>query len=89
MQRPILALVHENSQMAAMLAAQHHAVIRTSRVTEAGDGTELALCQALVDLARAWRQQQDPTQPNASPYSTRASVRQMLDWNQALGGAPR
>jgi hypothetical protein len=89
MQRPILALVHENPQMAAMLFAQHHVVIRTSQATEVGDATEQALCHALVDRAQAWRQQHDPTQPGASPYSTRAAVRQMLDWQQALGGALR
>lgn len=87
MQRPILALVHENSQMAEMLAAQHHVVIQTNRLTELGDQTDKALCHAITALAHAWRGQEEQGQALTSPYSTRAAVRQMLDWQRPPIGA--
>ena len=89
MQRPILALVHENSQMAEMLAAQHHVVIQTNRQTEAGDQTDTALVRAITALVHAWRGQEEQGQALTSPYSTRAAVRQMLDWQRPPIGARR
>jgi len=87
MQRPILALVHENSQMAEMLAAQHHVVIQTSELTEFNDQIETALCQAITALAHGWRCQEDQGYALTSPYSTRAAVRCMLAWQKPLVGA--
>ena len=87
MQRPILALVHENAQMAEMLAAQHHKVIQTSELTEANNQVETALCQAIRVLAYDWRGQEDQGYAFKSPYSTRAAVRRMLAWQQPLVGA--
>jgi len=87
MQRPILALVHENPQMAEMLVAQHHTVIRTDRHTETGDQTNVALSEAIIALADAWRRQEDRMNIFTSPYSTRAAVRQMLEWQRPPTGA--
>lgn len=87
MQRPILALVHENGQMAAMLAAQHHVVIQTSRETEAGDATQGALGEAIQRMARAWRGGDDAERGFHSPYSTGAAVLQILAWQQPPAGA--
>jgi hypothetical protein len=87
MQRPILALVHENAQMAEMLAAQHHKVIQTSELTESNDQIETALCQAITALAHGWRGQEDQGYASTSPYSTRAAVRRMLAWQKPLVGA--
>jgi hypothetical protein len=89
MQRPILALVHENSQMAEMLAAQHHVVIQTNRQTEVGDQTDTALVLAITALVHAWRGQEEQGQTLTSPYSTRAAVHQMLDWQRPPIGALR
>ena len=86
MQRPILALVHENAQMAEMLAAQHHKVIQTSELTEANNQVEAALCQAIRALAYDWRGQEDQGYAFKSPYSTHAAVRRMLAWQQPLVG---
>jgi hypothetical protein len=82
MQRPILALVHENPQMAEILVAQHHTVIQTDRHTETGDQTNVALSEAIIALADAWRRQEDQGRIFTSPYSTRAAVRQMLEWQR-------
>jgi hypothetical protein len=87
MQRPILALVHENAQMAEMLAAQQHKVIQTSELTESNDQIETALCQAITALAHGWRGQEDQGYASTRPYSTRAAVRRMLAWQKPLVGA--
>ena len=86
MQRPILALVHENPQMAAMLAAQHHVVVQTSPLTESGDATQSALGQAIQALAQAWQRGDDGERARYSAYSTRAAVRQILSWQQPGAG---
>ena len=89
MQRPILALVHENAQMAEMLAAQHHVVIQTSRQTEAGNQTDVALSHAIIALAHAWMNHEDQGSTYSSPYSTRAAVRQILEWQGLSVGVRR
>jgi glycosyltransferase involved in cell wall biosynthesis len=86
MQRPILALVHENPQMAAMLVAQHHVVIQTSPQSESGDATQGALGQAIQVLAQAWQRGHNGEQAPSSTYSTRAAVRQILSWQQRSTG---
>ena len=86
MQRPILALVHENPQMAAMLAAQHHVVVQTSPLNESGDVTQSALGQAIQALAQAWQRGDDGERARYSAYSTRAAVRQILSWQQPGAG---
>jgi hypothetical protein len=75
--------------MAEMLAAQHHVVIQTNRQTEAGDQTDTALVRAITALVHAWRGQEEQGQALTSPYSTRAAVRQMLDWQRPPSGARR
>jgi hypothetical protein len=89
MQRPILALVHENAQMAAMLSAQNHVVIQTKQETERGYVTEQALSEGIMVLAHAWLHGDDLERGRSSPYSTGAAVRQMLDWQRPLTGALR
>ena len=86
MQRPILALVHENPQMVAMLAAQHHVVVQTSPLTESGDATQSALGQAIQALVQAWQRGDDGARAPHSAYSTRAAVRQILSWQQPGAG---
>ena len=89
MQRPILALVHENAQMAAMLSAQNHVVVQTNQETERGDATEQALSQGIMALTHAWLRGDELERGCSSPYSTGAAVRQMLDWQRTLSGALR
>jgi hypothetical protein len=89
MQRPILALVHQNAQMAEILAEQAHVVIQTSELTEPDDLTDTALCQAITALAQAWQREEVLARACHSPYSTSAAVRCMLDWQKPLVGVYR
>ncbi len=80
MQRPILALVHLNGQMANVLSACGHASIRTdlgdtSRASIAGQ-----LASALEALLAQWQRGELADKSFDNPYSTRSSVQQLLQW---------
>ena len=79
MQRPILATVHRNPQMAAMLRGQGHVVVQTGEGGQGGDaGAELAA--ALEQLHDRWRSAGLPDSGRSSPYTTQAAVQQLLTW---------
>lgn len=76
MQRPILATVHCNPQMAAMLRGQGHAVVETD-----GQGSaKAALAAALEALFDRWREVGLPDHDTHSLYTTRTAVSQLLGW---------
>jgi hypothetical protein len=72
MQRPILALVHQNPQLEGLLREQGHQAVAAT------DGD--AQTQAIVALYRRWRDAGLPDNGRGSPYTTGAAVEQMLDW---------
>ncbi len=76
MQRPILALVHRNPQMAEMLRGQGHSVVAAGDVA--------GLLRELEDLFNRWRSHGLPDSGQYSPYTTQAAVQQILAWAQAL-----
>lgn len=80
MQRPILATVHRNPQMAAMLRAQGHVAVLTGVPGQGADEVSQALAGELACLYDRWRSGglHDSGQP--SPYTTRAAVEQLLGW---------
>ena len=78
MQRPILATVHRNPQMAAMLRGQGHGVVETGGA--AGGGRQ-EFTAALEQLFDRWRSDGLPDSVGTSPYTTRAAVGQVLDWS--------
>ncbi len=85
MQRPILALVHLNGQMAHVLSACGHASIRTdlgdtSRASIAGQ-----VAGALEALLVQWERGALADKTIVNPYSTQSSVGQLLQW---AGAAP-
>ena len=84
MQRPILATVHYNPQMAALLCAQRHQVVSTNACTSAvGDPAEAGVVAALADALAAffarWQALGLPDSGRDSPYSTAASVQSLLE----------
>lgn len=83
MQRPILATVHHNPQMAAMLRGQGHQVVETGQ----GGDSVAALAAALERLYDRWRAEGLPDSGHSSPYTTAAAVQQLLGWAQAATGA--
>lgn len=80
MQRPILALVYRNPQMAAMVRGAGHTCIET------GDGDDWSgeLAMQLSMLYAQWRDRGLPDLNQDSPYTTQAAVRSILDWVQPL-----
>ena len=80
MQRPILAIVHRNPQMAAMIRGQGHVVVDTQ--DRGADRAEVRqeLARALGQLVDRWRAQGLPDSGQDSPYTTEAAVTQLLSW---------
>jgi hypothetical protein len=68
MQRPILATVHMNAQMTALLRGQGHVVLL-------GDDV---FCMVLMELVNKWMSEGLPDNKHASPYTTQAAVQTLL-----------
>lgn len=83
MQRPILAQVHRNAQMTAMLQSQHHHVIQTGLdgISDADAGAQFA--NALIRLWQTWKETALPDSGARSPFTTAAAVRQVLSFVDA------
>lgn len=71
-QRPILALVWRNPQMAKMLRDEGHWAVEADDVA----GVEAAL----ADLVSRWRGHGLPDSGRASPYDVASAVRRLLGW---------
>jgi glycosyltransferase involved in cell wall biosynthesis len=88
MQRPILAIVHHNPQMAALIRGQGHvAVISGHGVDSQVVAAELAT--ALEQLAERWRTVGLADNDQTSPYTTEAAVGQLLGWVDDLSKGKR
>jgi glycosyltransferase involved in cell wall biosynthesis len=74
MQRPILATVYRNAQMAAMLRQERHEVVQTDAQEDGAEG----LAAALEHLYDRWRGQGLSDSVRASSHTTAAAVQQML-----------
>jgi glycosyltransferase involved in cell wall biosynthesis len=77
MQRPILAFVHENLQMARILQAEQHFVVETGASHNAQDILGNTL-ETLEVLYGAWRSEK-PISQRAIKYTTRACVGGILE----------
>lgn len=80
MQRPILAVVHKNSQMVQMLRGQGHAAIRTGEESKVAGSAISELANAVEKMYDQWRAEGLPDSNRPSPYTTQAAVRQLLEW---------
>jgi hypothetical protein len=76
MQRPILATVHGNSQMAGLLLGQGHSAIEMLDGESGVHGLSLAFEQ----LYGRWCQADLADIAGISPYTTRAAVAKLLHW---------
>jgi len=84
MQRPVLATVHRNPQMAAMLRTEGHVAVQTG-----GPGQDAAVpasefTHEIVQLFDRWRSAGLPDSGRTSPYTTRAAVERLLGWAATL-----
>ncbi|MDT7515470.1 glycosyltransferase family 4 protein [Rhodoferax mekongensis] len=77
MQRPILALVHENPQMASILYAEQHLVVKTG-AGESAPKIHQKMREAVETLHGAWRSE-NPVSHGAIRYTTRECVNGILE----------
>ena len=80
MQRPILAVVHANPQMAAMIRAQGHVAVSSG----GGQSPVPALAQALQALFDRWVVEGLPDNGQISPYTTESAVTTLMAWAAAV-----
>ncbi|OIQ75664.1 hypothetical protein GALL_426650 [mine drainage metagenome] len=80
MQRPILAVVHRNPQMASLIRGQGHVAVLSGEEGANSDGLSQSLANALELLFDQWRTQGLPDSGKDSPYTTEAAVAQLLGW---------
>lgn len=78
MQRPTLALVHQNPQMQAILEGQGHRVVRSDGGDPAATGERLA--RELEPLVEQWEGARLADSGLASPFTTAAAVESLVTW---------
>lgn len=82
MQRPIVALVHHNTQMLYLVRSQSHVAIATDGL--AADQVALRLSDALFGLIAQWRPGGLADSGASSPYTTSQAVVNLLRWAQEI-----
>jgi len=87
MQRPILATVHRNPQMARMLREQGHVVVPTGGEGQSRGAASQELAGALEPLFERWRNVGLPDSGRTSPYTTQAAVARLIGWAAAVTAA--
>ena len=80
MQRPILAVVHRNPQMAELLRGQGHAAVRSGDDARNSADVSGELADALEQLFERWQSTGLVDSGRVSPYTTEAAVTQLLGW---------
>lgn len=88
MQRPILATVHRNAQMAGMLRDAGHVVVQTGGAGQGAEASAPELSRGLAQLHDQWRDAGLRDSGFASPYTTQAAVAHLLGWVADLKGIP-
>ncbi|MDO8249197.1 MAG: hypothetical protein Q7T78_05685, partial [Rhodoferax sp.] len=84
MQRPILAVVHRNPQMAALIRGEGHLAVCSGEGEAGSAGVGRAVAAALEQLFDRWRTGGLDDTGRASPYTTEAAVQQLLGWVNEL-----
>ena len=85
MQRPILATVHDNPQMANILRGQGHRVAEASlRNGSSSQNTAPELAQHIVTMWHQWRTTGLHDSGRISPSTTQTSTQQLMGWANEL-----
>jgi hypothetical protein len=82
MQRPIVALIHHNTQMLRLVRSQSHMAIATDHLE--ADQVALSLSDALFALITQWRSGGLADSGASSPYTTSEAVANLLRWAQEI-----
>jgi hypothetical protein len=80
MQRPILATVHRNPQMAEILRGQGHVAVLTGRAERDPKTTAEELAIELIQLHQKWLADGLPDSGLTSPYTTQDAVVNLVGW---------
>lgn len=84
MQRPIVATVHHNPQMADLIRGQGHVVVQAMQAEAAAIDQSNQLATALELLYKKWQMLGLPDNDLTSPFTTKASVGQLMAWAAKL-----
>jgi glycosyltransferase involved in cell wall biosynthesis len=80
MQRPILAIVHRNMQMAQLLHSLGHLVVSSEESEQLNSSLADELALMLKNLYATWKSQGLPDNELDSPHTTRAAVSKLICW---------
>jgi len=80
MQRPILAVVHCNAQMAGILVASGHQVLHQATPSEGMEHLPIDLSRMLLALVTQWQSAGLPDNDSQSSFSTRMAVDKLTAW---------
>jgi hypothetical protein len=85
MQRPILATVHDNTQMASLIRDMGHQVAECT-LTHGGKSTDASeqLCDMIFTLCQRWKQFDLPDLSSITPYTTQTSTQQLIGWAESI-----
>ena len=85
MQRPILATVHDNPQMASLIRDMGHQVAECS-IVDGGKSTDVSeeLSGLIFSLWQGWQQSGLPDLHTVTPYTTKASTQQLILWAESI-----
>lgn len=84
MQRPILAIVHRNPQMASLIRGQDHLAVCWGEDGAGSSVVSRELAAALEQLFDRWQAGGLEDNGQWSPFTTEAAVRQLLGWVDQL-----
>lgn len=84
MQRPIVATVHDNPQMAALLRQQGHWVSEMPLSEGGSVQTAPELARIIQTLWHEWKTKGLPDSGRVTPYTTAASCHQLMSWAQSI-----
>ena len=84
MQRPIVATVYHNPQMAELICGQGHEAVEAGRSGAAIIDSSNSLAVALEVLYTRWQKLGLPDNGMSSPFTTEASVGRMMAWVTGL-----
>jgi hypothetical protein len=80
MQRPILAVVHLNSQMAEIISGQGHVSIDAENNEVNSSTMKNELSANLERFLDSWQLGGLPDRPQCSPFTTKASTGKLIEW---------
>jgi hypothetical protein len=83
MQRPIIATVHDNPQMAKLLREQGHWVAESPLQSGGSVKTAPEIAKLLHQLWQQWRSSGLPDTGGITPYTTAASTQHLVGWAQS------